>query len=107
MSETSNATQSIVRLKTSLQTYDWGKQGSESLVARLASAAVGSDFELDENTNYAEVSANVRALFLLLNPGRSGWEPIPMDHRHCTTHHTSTSNPSSTRTLPTISAITS
>ncbi|KZS95415.1 mannose-6-phosphate isomerase [Sistotremastrum niveocremeum HHB9708] len=55
MSDTTNATLSVVRLKCSTQTYDWGKQGSESLVARLAPAAVGPEFELDENTSYAEI----------------------------------------------------
>ncbi|EPQ55687.1 mannose-6-phosphate isomerase [Gloeophyllum trabeum ATCC 11539] len=44
----------VFRLKTSYQTYDWGKQGSSALVAKLAPNSVGPDFKLDENTTYAE-----------------------------------------------------
>ncbi|TFK47139.1 mannose-6-phosphate isomerase [Heliocybe sulcata] len=47
-------TKNLYRLKTSIQTYDWGKQGSTALVAKLAPGSVGSDFQVDEKTTYAE-----------------------------------------------------
>ena len=49
-------TPAVFRLKGSIQTYDWGKKGSSSLVAQLSRGAVKEDFELDEDTSYAEVS---------------------------------------------------
>ncbi|KZT25058.1 mannose-6-phosphate isomerase [Neolentinus lepideus HHB14362 ss-1] len=48
------ASKNLYRLKTSYQTYDWGKQGSTSLVAKLAPGSVGPEFKVDENTIYAE-----------------------------------------------------
>ncbi|KAI0073128.1 mannose-6-phosphate isomerase [Panus rudis PR-1116 ss-1] len=45
----------LFRLKGSIQDYDWGKQGSTSLVARLGKNAIGDDFSLDEKGYYAEV----------------------------------------------------
>lgn len=47
--------QRLIRLKGSIQTYDWGKKGSSSLVARLAKNAIGQEFIIDENKSYAEV----------------------------------------------------
>ncbi|TCD71530.1 hypothetical protein EIP91_008911 [Steccherinum ochraceum] len=46
---------SLFRLKASLQQYDWGKQGKDSLVAQLAPNAVGPSFSLDNDASYAEV----------------------------------------------------
>ena len=45
----------LFRLKAALQLYDWGKQGKDSLVAKLASSAIGPTFSLDCKTFYAEV----------------------------------------------------
>lgn len=39
----------------SVQGYDWGKIGSESKVAQLASASKIPGFKLDEKAPYAEV----------------------------------------------------
>lgn len=47
---------SIFRLKGSPQTYDWGKKGSASLVAQLGRGGISEDFEIKEETHYAEVS---------------------------------------------------
>ena len=46
----------LIRLKGSVQNYDWGKRGSDSLVARLGSNGLGPDFKVNENDYYAEVS---------------------------------------------------
>lgn len=47
----------VFRLKGSLQTYDWGKSGSDSLVAKFLKNAIGEDDSLgiEENKHYAEV----------------------------------------------------
>lgn len=47
----------IFRLKGGLQQYDWGKTGSSSVAARLASNAIGGDFRINEQESYAEVNA--------------------------------------------------
>lgn len=47
--------QKIIRLRGSTQEYDWGKQGSASLVAHLGTNAAGSDFKVDEKKSYALV----------------------------------------------------
>jgi mannose-6-phosphate isomerase len=39
----------LIRLKCSVQTYDWGRIGNESLVANIY------DGEIDENKTYAEL----------------------------------------------------
>ncbi|KAH8115042.1 mannose-6-phosphate isomerase [Phellopilus nigrolimitatus] len=49
------STANIFRLKAAIQNYDWGKQGSASLVARYARGAMGDDYEVDEDTHYAEI----------------------------------------------------
>ncbi|KAF9651026.1 mannose-6-phosphate isomerase [Thelephora ganbajun] len=45
----------IFRIIPTIQKYDWGKQGSKSKVAQLAVASKLPDFQLDENTPYAEL----------------------------------------------------
>ncbi|KAJ3552008.1 hypothetical protein NM688_g4384 [Phlebia brevispora] len=45
----------MIRLRGSVQNYDWGKQGSHSLVAKLGKNGIGPEFELDENEYYAEM----------------------------------------------------
>ncbi|OJD31799.1 phosphomannose isomerase type i [Diplodia corticola] len=44
-----------VQLKCYCNEYPWGKQGSQSVAARLASKTPGTDFKLDENKPYAEM----------------------------------------------------
>ena len=46
----------VFALKPTIQSYDWGKRGSDSKVAQLASASSLSGFNLDESAPYAEVS---------------------------------------------------
>ncbi|XP_076960675.1 mannose-6-phosphate isomerase 1-like [Bidens hawaiensis] len=48
-----NEIDDLVRLKCSVQTYDWGIPGNNSLVATTYSA--NCDCEIDENTHYAEL----------------------------------------------------
>ncbi|CCM05807.1 uncharacterized protein FIBRA_08041 [Fibroporia radiculosa] len=45
----------LIRIKSAIQKYPWGKTGNASLVARLAPNAVGSDFQLDGQKSYAEI----------------------------------------------------
>jgi mannose-6-phosphate isomerase len=47
---------SVFALIPTTQSYDWGKAGSDSEVARLATASNLPGFELDTNARYAEVS---------------------------------------------------
>ena len=47
-----------VALKCCVQTYAWGKHGSQSTVARLAQN--NPEFQLDEETSYAEVGLSHR-----------------------------------------------
>lgn len=49
----------VFTLIPTIQNYDWGKTGSDSEVARLATASNLSGFELREKAQYAEVSAEV------------------------------------------------
>lgn len=74
----------LFRLKASTQAYDWGKKGSSSLVAELARGGVQEDFELDEETCYAEVrniaSENIRCRsHSRFVRRRCGWALIKMD----------------------------
>ena len=50
------AHRNLIRVQAAAQEYDWGRQGSSSLAARLAVNAIGHGFEVDENKSYAEVS---------------------------------------------------
>lgn len=47
----------VFALKCGVQTYDWGKHGATSEVARLAHGA-DKDFKVDANTPYAEVKSH-------------------------------------------------
>lgn len=47
--------QPVFLLQPSIQSYDWGKIGSESKVAQLAAASNLPGFRLDEKSPYAEV----------------------------------------------------
>ncbi|KAH9912998.1 RmlC-like cupin domain-containing protein [Amylocystis lapponica] len=54
MANAAVSTSNLIRLKTTVQQYDWGKQGRASLAATLANNAVGPDFQLDPSKSYAE-----------------------------------------------------
>ena len=47
----------LIRIQAAKQEYDWGRQGSSSLAAQLASNAIGHGFKFEENKSYAEVSS--------------------------------------------------
>jgi mannose-6-phosphate isomerase len=44
----------LIRLQCGANSYDWGKVGKESAVAKFA-AATASDFSIQEDKPYAEV----------------------------------------------------
>jgi mannose-6-phosphate isomerase len=48
------AVKPVFKITPSVQSYDWGKIGSSSKVAQLASSGIPS-FKLDESKPYAEV----------------------------------------------------
>lgn len=48
-------TNNIFRLRGSVQNYEWGRKGGDSLVASLGPRAIGDDFEFSEDQFYAEV----------------------------------------------------
>jgi mannose-6-phosphate isomerase len=45
----------VFKITPTVQQYEWGKVGSSSLVAQLASASNLAGFTLDEKKPYAEV----------------------------------------------------
>ena len=53
-----SARKNLIRLSGSIQNYEWGKQGSQSLVARPGGNATGGHLKVDESKCYAEVCEN-------------------------------------------------
>ncbi len=51
---------SIIQLKCQCKNDPWGKKGSESRAARYAAQAPGTDFKIDEDTEYSEVCPSPR-----------------------------------------------
>lgn len=47
--------QRVIQLKCYCNEYPWGKQGSQSAAARIASKTPGTDFKIDESEPYAEM----------------------------------------------------
>lgn len=47
--------QSVIQLKCYCNEYPWGKQGSQSAAARIASKTPGTEFQIDESKPYAEM----------------------------------------------------
>ncbi|KAF2741762.1 mannose-6-phosphate isomerase [Sporormia fimetaria CBS 119925] len=45
----------VLQLKCGCNEYGWGKQGSKSLAAQLASKTPGTDFKIDEDKAYSEM----------------------------------------------------
>jgi len=45
----------VLQLKCTCNEYPWGKKGSESLAAQLASKIPGTDFKIDEDKPYSEM----------------------------------------------------
>ncbi|KAI8935034.1 hypothetical protein NX059_008698 [Plenodomus lindquistii] len=45
----------VIQLKCNCNQYPWGKQGKESIAARLCEKTPGTDFKIDENKSYAEM----------------------------------------------------
>ena len=59
------ASPSILNLTPGIQDYAWGKKGSSSLAAQLATVSI-PDFKIDENKTYAEVSSPALALAVMI-----------------------------------------
>lgn len=57
--------QPIFAITPGVQSYEWGKQGSDSLTAQLAQVCV-EGFEVDDDKTYAEVSRTAREGIILL-----------------------------------------
>lgn len=49
------STSPVFKITPGIQSYDWGKKGSSSLAAQLATTCI-ENFSVDENKTYAEVS---------------------------------------------------
>ncbi|KAF2847135.1 mannose-6-phosphate isomeras-like protein [Plenodomus tracheiphilus IPT5] len=45
----------VIQLKCNCNQYPWGKQGKESIAARLCEKTPGTDFKIDEHNSYAEM----------------------------------------------------
>ena len=72
---------SVFKVLPTAQQYDWGKIGSQSRVAQLASASNLQGFSLDETKPYAEAMISCFSCDdLVTNPfvafSSSGWGPI-------------------------------
>jgi mannose-6-phosphate isomerase class I len=61
-----NENKHVFRLRGSIQDYDWGRKGSESIVAKFASEAVGPDYKVDPDHTYAEVRTISKTKFCVL-----------------------------------------
>jgi mannose-6-phosphate isomerase len=46
---------SVLQLRCGCNEYPWGKQGSESISARLCSKTPGTSFKIDESKSYSEM----------------------------------------------------
>jgi len=45
----------LIRLQCGANSYDWGKKGNDSVVARFAAVTPSADFSIQADTPYAEV----------------------------------------------------
>lgn len=52
----------VFKITPGIQDYAWGKKGSSSLAAQLATKSIGDDFTVDEDKTYAEVSEGDKRL---------------------------------------------
>lgn len=48
-------TDSIIQLRCECNNYPWGRQGKQSLAARLCAKTPGTDFKIDDSERYAEM----------------------------------------------------
>ncbi|KAI9873631.1 MAG: hypothetical protein M1830_010770 [Pleopsidium flavum] len=46
---------SVIQLKCSCNSYPWGKKGKDSLAARYCAQTPGTDFKIDNDTDYSEM----------------------------------------------------
>ncbi|KAI1797282.1 mannose-6-phosphate isomerase [Ganoderma leucocontextum] len=72
----------LIRLQAAKQEYEWGRQGSSSLAARLGPNAIGHGFQQDEGKCYAEIWMGTHqngAAHLFDSPSRSLLDLIRTD----------------------------
>lgn len=77
----------LIRLQCGANSYEWGKKGSASAVARFAAATPSANFAIEEDRPYAEVCFNSLSLAVLCltacansGPSSYGWEHIRPTH---------------------------
>ncbi|EIN12725.1 mannose-6-phosphate isomerase [Punctularia strigosozonata HHB-11173 SS5] len=76
----------IVRIRGSIQQYEWGKPGSSSLAAKFAAESVGSDQYIDENQTYAELWMGTHTngpAVLFDSPDQTLHSLVSSDPKHC------------------------
>lgn len=89
--------QKVVQLKCYCNEYPWGKQGSQSVAARLAAMTPGTDFKLDESKPYAEMYLLLTLLPLPMLTDSGGTAPT-RTYQHMSWKREKISRTSSTRT---------
>jgi len=53
----------LIRLQCGANSYEWGKKGHDSAVARFAAATPSDDFAIQHDRPYAEASSNAPSLW--------------------------------------------
>nr|VWO95874.1 Zn(2)-C6 fungal-type domain-containing protein [Ganoderma boninense] len=94
----------IIRLQAAMGEYDWGRQGSSSLAARLGPNAVGPTFRVDEGKCYGEMCVGTHhngplTAHLFDSPSRSLLDLISTDTKAYLGEKLS-DTPSSTTRIP-------
>ena len=50
----------LLRLQCGVNSYEWGKKGSDSAAAKFAAATPANDFSIQADKPYAEVRADIQ-----------------------------------------------
>ena len=75
----------LIRLQCGVNSYDWGKVGTDSAAATFAAATPADDFKIQKDKPYAEVPLTINKHDNILTTFSCGWariHPIPL--RICT-----------------------
>lgn len=54
----------LIRLQCGVNSYDWGKKGSDSAAARFAAATPAQDFSINADQPYAEVCSRLHVMLV-------------------------------------------
>lgn len=49
----------LIRLQCGVNSYDWGKKGSDSAAAKFAAATPSADLSIQQDKPYAEVCVSI------------------------------------------------